>query len=282
VLDIKEAYEILGLTEGANRVEIEKKYGKLVRKHHVDKSENSIMDKINEAYNRLIANENEIIEAAEPKKKPNPLFKAFGLNEKKTSNFIYYYKFHFIIGLILILCTVYLLNSMFNRHTPDLNVMFVGEYLTNTDDSNIAESIKKEINKNYPEIKDIKIQLINAASDVKTQQDATLITKANLEILYGEEDVVILDKKTYSDSVESGVYLNLDSFTDKLGIDIKANKDYKDLIKGQKEPHLYGVDVGLSKIVKNSDIIGKEYIASIRTGGKRLENAKKFLKLLLK
>lgn len=285
MLELSEAYEILGLTEGASRDDIEKKYGKLVRKYTADKSgdtdSSEMLSKVNEAYNRLVFHENELYEAAQPKKKPNPIYKLVGVDDKKASNFIHYHKWHFIIGALILVLVIYLGNSIFNRHIPDITVEFIGEYAQKADDTALGQTIKEDITKNIPEIKDVQVSMVSASAKVKNQQDAALNNKANLELVYGEGDVMIVDERFFTDAVANDLFMNLDNVIKDIKIDEKANENYKVLIEGKKSHHQYGVDVGKSKIIKKSNVLGREYIAVIKKGCKHEDSAKKLIRLLL-
>ena len=111
------------------------------------------MDEISEAYNRIISNELAVLERKKRKrnpKKPNPIFKLLGVDEKKARNYIYYHKFHYIFGLIGILVLAYFIKTVVFHVKPDVSMAFIGQIYYS--DTNILE---EKIKANDPEYKEL-------------------------------------------------------------------------------------------------------------------------------
>ena len=70
------------------------------------KAEEYDFEKITEAYNVLMGFNVKIKE--EPPSRMAPLLKKAGIDEKKARNFMYYYKYHIIISIVLVIAVVYL------------------------------------------------------------------------------------------------------------------------------------------------------------------------------
>lgn len=288
MLELKNAYEILGLKENASREELEKRFEFLIRKgkaaamleQSLEENQGLNMDEISEAYNRIISNDLETLEREEEKRnprKPNPLFKLVGVDEKKARNYIHYHKFHYIFGLIGLLLVIYFVKTIVFQVRPDVNVAFIGQIYYS--DSNIIENKIKE---SYTDLKAISIDSVMLTGDPKNQQESAMLQKAMVLMAAGDIDIFVLDKANFDKYAEQGVFMNLDDLVVKLGIDKSKYQDYVLKPKDEQKEHFYGIDINSSSILKLCQVAGNEKIATIRVNAKHYEKAVKILELLLK
>lgn len=316
-MDKIEARGILGVGEDAGNEEVEKRYTLLLKKHRVEinrlrdeakeeedpekaqAAEKAAEDleaefgRITEAYNVLTGRD--LKEEEETPGKASPLFKAVGVDEKKAKNFFYYYKFY-ILGIILVIAMVVgFVRSCANRVIPDFNVAFVGRigFYEAVDD--LADSIREEL----PMVGEPGID--GAYIDETIVGDQLYAMEMKLTVLFGaaDTDVFILDRKYYERFAKQGVFRNLDEIAPRLGVDISENQDliyavekdpYLDDTDGSaagaadadEEPHLYGIDVSNSTVLKEAGVIADDMVAAIFLGSDQQDKAEAFLRFLLK
>lgn len=283
MLKIKDAYEVLGLKEGASRAEIEKRFGILLKKHKMSGQEgldNGVPEidfaEVTKAYNLLMGYETE--EAPqESQTKVNPLLRKMGVDEKKARNFFYYYKFHMIIGIIVLIVLVSTLKSCMTRVDPDLNVAFMGNFFY-TD----SDVLKKNLKDKLPEVKEIGIDGAMISPDGKGEQAYAMQMKAMVLLAAGDVDVFILDRENFDKTAKQGAFASLDELASSLGIEKAANKDYVLKVEGEQTEHLYGIDVSSNPVFEESQIAGEEKIAAISVKAKHYEKAVKLMELLFK
>lgn len=344
MISVNDAYRILGLSEGAGKDAINNRYDILMRKYRQKTisgaqggnaanaedgaaaaeggAEPSLEDVI-KAYNLLMGYGEP--EPGEPKK--NPVFKLLGLDEKKTKNFLHYYKLHIIAGILILVALVAIVKSFVTRVPVDLNVIVIGNVLLNDQDS-----VKKNIKSAVPGIKNPGFDtayLPAAQADNGSSTDNTGSTGNNgnksagtstdtaasgsqdtaaydnntvgntgqdPQMMIAEQqkvfvllsvadvDVYIMDKDSFLKYAEQGVFRSLDNIAGSMGID--RNK-YKDFILAAKEvkdkkKHLYGIDASNSGILKAPALYGNGIVVGIASRVKHLDNAEKFVKVLLK
>jgi hypothetical protein len=333
-MDKKEAREILGVTKEAGRNDIERKYAILLKKHRMLKikagsrdnqedeeerdsalgdaqadvgqadrdpevardkalkTEEYDFEKITEAYNVLMGFDVKIKE--EPPSRVAPLLKKAGIDEKKARNFLYYYKYHIIIAIVLVIAVVYFVRGCVNKVEPDFNIAFMGR-LSYLDASEKLEEIIKE--KNIPGITEPGIDGAFLTDDDEiSEQQYAMQMKATVLIAAGDIDVYILDRLNYERYAKHGVFMSLDEIASELGIDMEKHKEYilkvesggDDSGDNQAEApveegpeHLYGIDVKDSKALNEAGVIGDEMIAAISAGCKQVDKAEQFLEFLM-
>lgn len=286
--ELKNAYEVLGLNENASREELEKRFEFLMRKNKAailsegEEKENANlnMDEISNAYNKIISIQLDLIEKEEEKRnprKPNPIFKLLKVDEKKARNYIYYHKFHYILGLIGLLVLIYMVKTIVFQVNPEMNMGFIGPIYYN-DTSILKEKIETAI----PEIKGIGFDGAMLTGDLKNPQESAMVQKVMVLFAAGNMDIYILDKTDYLKFANQGAFNSLDSVVSSLEID---KSKYQDLIlKPQEETkeHVYGIDISNSSLLKESKIAGKEMIVAFKIDTKKFDKSVKILQLLLK
>ncbi len=152
-------------------------------------------------------------------------------------------------------------------------------------------------------------------SQTDPQQQYAMEMKAMVLIAAGDVDVFIVDRDRYEQYAKRGLFLSLDDIAPKLGADVEKNKELIDSIEEDKDPletsgtkdnqsagsgtgssadntagdstmdvqpHLYGIDVSNSTVLKEAGVIGEEKIAAIFASSKRIDKAEKFIQYLIK
>ena len=253
------------------------------------------LSRITEAYNVLMGYE--IKETEQQPGKSAPLFKMVGVDEKKAKNFLYYYKFYILGIIILIALVIYFVQGCVNRVNPDFNAAFIGRIGYYDATKALSESVKE----NIPIITEPGFD--GAYIDDTVTGDQLYAMEMKLTVLFGaaDIDVFILDGKYYERFAKQGLFMNLDEIGPKLGADVSKNQDLIvaieeiedpfDTEEGSdegtladipEEPHLYGIDVSNSTVLKEAGIIADDMVAAIFLGTEKQEKAEAFLKFLLK
>jgi len=282
MLEVKDAYKLLGVREGAGRDEIEKRFAVLLKKHRMsikEGSENASevnMEEIINAYNFLMGYEVKGAEEQEVDRKPNPLLQKIGVDEKKARNFFYYYKFHIVIGVIVLIVLVTTLRGCLTRVAPDLNIAFVGEFFYSDTDG-----FETAIENKLPEVKEVGIDGAILSEKLDGQQEYAMQMKAVVIFAGGDTDVFILDRPNFEKYAGMGAFMSLDELVQDLGID--RNKNRSNVLKAEEEQveHLYGIDVSSSPLFDKGGIAGKERIAAVNVRAKHYRNAVRLINILL-
>lgn len=288
-MDRKEALEILGLTEKATAEDITKRADILAKKfRHVSRdNKGHTLEDIENAY-RVLSGITYHDEKAEQKIKyrkehPNPFFKLLKVDEEKARNLIYYYKWHAVIAVVVIALITSMIVSMVNRVEPDLKILVTGDvYLAHT--VIMEERIKTEI----PDVTAPQVQNVFISEKNDPQMEVAMQTKFTVEIAAGKNDIYILDEQTYKNLAKQGVFRPIEEVLDglgTLGIEESALESLEVAIEiddgNTYSPELYGLDVTDSTILQDAGVIGERLIIAIGRTGEDLQNAVKFLKILL-
>ena len=280
-MDKKEAYQILGLNEGASKEQIQKRYSVLIKRYRMggidgdEKSPEVDMERIDMVYNLLMGYSVEEPSESKPYK-PNPILQKMGVDEKKARNFLYYYKFHIIGAIILVILAVFFIKDIVFRVPSDLDAAFVGEIFYND-----TELLKKNIMDKMPELREMSIDAAIFTESMDGQMEYAMNMKTMVLFGGGTVDIFLLDEANYEKFGSQGAFENLEKYSGKLKIDEDKNKDL--LLKTEEDPEerLYGIDVSESKLLKESGVIGERIIAAIRANAKHHENALRLLELLM-
>ncbi len=284
MMDKEKAREILGVGIDASPNEIEKRYSILLKKykqsnstHNEGTQEDSYsFEQATIAYNTLMGYN---IPAEEtPPSKAAPVLKKLGLDEKKVKNFFYYYKYYILAVIVALIIVGTIIKSLTTKVEPDFNMAFIGDFAY-TDGQRLEDTVREEID----EINEPSIGFAYISDDIIGEEQVGMAIKATLFFVSQETDLFIFDKENYEKYAIEGVFLNLDDIAPKLGIDMEENKEYILTANGQSEPHLYGINVTESKVLKESGVYSNdEMIAAIYLNGKQQETTLKVLELLTK
>ena len=285
-MDRKTALEILDLHENATPEEVSRRYDVLFKKFRYKGMDEKghTKEQMEEAY-RILMGLDYIDPEIERKKKerqehPNPLFKLLRINEEKARNAIYYYKWTVLIVIVLLVVAVSTVLSIVNRVEPDLKIIFAGNiYIEDT--TPLEDSIKTGMEN----IKAPQIQCITLSDSQDSQMQYAAVQKLTVEMMGGNNDIFIMDLKTYQDYASYGYFKALDGLSVELGIK-SIDKNLEVAVKneggGQESPpSLYGVDVSGSPLLRDCGVMGDTLIATLFNGGDNPQNAEDYLKKLI-
>lgn len=280
-MDSKEALDILGLEHGSSIDIIEKRYGILLRKYHLEATDSNgeitvNLDEVNEAYkllNNLNYEEQRVVSHNPLLPLLHKFFGIFGTDEKKVANAIHYYKFPVLAILIgLTLLTLFAV-TMITNVNPDLNIAYIGDYR-----GKVTESFENKISKSLPNVKKVQVRLITIKLDFSKPSLNDNFKKVMVLFMANDLDFLIMDTAVYKYFQNLEAFISLDGFN----IDRVKNKKFLFTPKGSSKLSLYGIDLLDNKFLKDDNITGKVKIGAIPYNSQYKKNAKEFLKILIK
>jgi len=280
--DIKDAYEVLGLSENATKEDIEKRYAILLRKYkNVGKDDkennenlNEEFERITNAYNLLMGYEIPEDENVPPKK-PNPVLKWLGIDQKKFETFIHYYKFHILGGIAALVFLISLIYSIVTNVDPDLNVAFVGSIFYQD-----TEVFKEKVKDAIPDLKAVGTDSAIIFEGMDGQMEIASNMKLTVLFAAADMDVFIIDKQQFDKFAQQGTFEKLDELAEELKIEEQGIKVYRAKAEEDGKEYIYGIDLTQNAVLKECGIEGEEIIGAVRVDSKHREEAISLIKYL--
>jgi len=213
--NLKDAYEVLGLSENASKEDIEKRYAILLKKYkHAGKDDNESDENLNDeferitnAYNLLMGFETPEDENVPPKK-PNPVLKWLGIDQKKFENFIHYYKIHIIVCIAVLAFLISIVYSIVTNVDPDLNVAFVGSIFYQD-----TEVFKEKVKDAIPDLNAVGTDSAILYEGMDGQMEIASNMKLTVLFAAADMDVFIIDKQQFDKFAQQGAFEKLDELT---------------------------------------------------------------------
>lgn len=276
-MDLKKAYQIMGIEEDATIDKLEDQYMLWIRKEkaqHDQKHEGALcngdsidMDEITEAYN-FIKNPNSSPTESEERK--------IG----KIAYFFSYYKYYAIGLLTLVIVVGYLVYNVIdyrieraalaNLPAPDIEILMMGNFDIDLGNIPLENTIKGE----FPEWENVEINVERSLGAEMDYADRMVMI---LTLREEEPDIYLVDEYHFDILAEYELLLPISIDHDlKEQMGDHALEFYQ--LEGEDE-QLYGVDVSEITIFNDVQLGNDKIIASIRADASKPENA---LELLLK
>jgi len=305
-LDLKRAYEILGLPENATRDEVEKKYDLLLRREVArsrgGKKESSEFDEINRAYRTIIDFEGQkVVEKINEEKYGK--YKQHADKVAKLDHFFSYYRWHLISAIVLVAFIIYGISAYIDHQEEqarlaalppqDLEVSIIGQFALPQDAE--IETLEEAVLAQFPGWQRVEadLQYLNMSPGAAT--DVAMQEKAFLTLVTEVPDLYILDQYTFLWVAQSGALMNLDSIVEERfagllpdGSAMTAPEREAVLDADPDTPidqlphHIYGIDLTSSPLVKELPLGMREVIVAIRGNAERPEKALEFIEQYLK
>jgi ABC-type glycerol-3-phosphate transport system substrate-binding protein len=196
-----------------------------------------------------------------------------GMTRKKKFEYIKeYYKFHIIIGIIVIV----LLGSFIKSQITKVNYVFNLTVIGSTVKSDKTVVVKNPTKKQSAEIDNIPIQTLTGSSDGNAYQ---FMQKIMAEVSANALDLVIISKGDYDSFVKNGMFYNLDKIKN------SGLYEYKDIfiqgVSEDGEKGTFAVNIENSKVLKDYGMDTTDKVACIVSSSKEKEKALKALKWIL-
>lgn len=265
----KEARELLGLHEQATRDEITRRYDVLTRKLRTEPEEQSeqALAQVEEAYKILTGIAWKDPEAEkrlrERNAHPGILARLLKMEQTKLDNLVHYYTKPAIAVLLALALVVWIIASTVFRPKEDFRLLVAGDiYVTDTER---FETAMKEL---LPQTKNPMVQSIFLNADTDASMEYTLQQKLMVEIGYGEQDIMLVDRSVYKSFAEQGAFAPLDDALSEYGTTAEAQKAQAVVIPEDNRAegddstaHVYGINVTDSAMLKELEVYGNDMIA---------------------
>lgn len=284
------ALEILELPQDAAIEDVEKRILVLYKKfRQLEKDERGYtIEDIDKAYKSLkgifYLDPEEERKKKQRRENPNPIFKLLKIDEEKALNSIYYYKWHALGILAVIVFAVMTIISVVKKVDPNLRILIAGKiYMSET------TAFEEKITNELETVEKAQVQNIYLSGEARSEADVAMQTKFAIEIAAGNNDIFIIDEEKYFMLATQGAFKPVKDFIGDLralGIDEELNKDLivtMELNDGiTYEPELYGIDVSDNAYLLDAGIISERMIMAFGSAGEFPQNAAAFAELILK
>ena len=157
---------------------------------------------------------------------------------KKLENFIYYYKWHTIVAVLVILLVAFGIKSSLDSKEPDVNILYVSDKATAAEAS---ENLKKTLDKNKL-VKDVNkdgeeylyFESLVLSFDDSNNQDFALYQKLQVQMFAGTQSLMLVHQYVLEDY--DGAFEDIGEYADKglktvsgvqgfvTGISVEGNK----------------------------------------------------------
>jgi len=276
--ELKKAYEVLGLPEDASREQVENRYFILMKRARADKSRSDFdeekqalaLSEINNAYNLVLGIESEKISTME---KPT-----------KLAHFFHYYKFHVIIGIIIVLIAGYTIKEGIDKrreaaNTPPANLsvsVFGNFYFAD------VELLEQNMLKLVPEWQRIATTLIFVPPEILSPQDMAMQQKSVLMLMTEKSELYITDEKNFASLAFQGAFVRLDEFADATGLTLPQDKILTSLTdENNVEEYPYGINITGNPVFQGIEISAEHPILAIRASKDKWDDTRKLVEELI-
>lgn len=268
-MELKEAYDIMGIAQTASEEEVEQKYSLWIKKKDIDN-----FQEINEAYSLIKSH----------LKQPDLSIPVKGAAREKIEYFWDYYKFHSLIAVVLFILSIFLIHSIIqhekqaNQPPAQIHIMVFGDYpnLNTT-------QLNKNILSDMPEWNRVAIQKTYAPSNNSNSYSAAYLEKSMAILATDTSAVYIVDQSQFNRLAAQGIFYSLDSLQATLSKNMGSSSLQYAQASKSGDKHLYGINITNNQITKDTyptSITTKHMIFTIRKGSKNLNNALKLIKSL--
>jgi len=293
--DLKQAYETLGLPEGAGKEEVEKRYFILIRRARSSQQREDAdqtdavpvdIEAVNRAYRLILDREEQKIQEAYNEKTYGKYRKMAG-SAQKVDHFFSYYKFHLLGAIALIALIIYGIYAYVDhKHKQEelaklppanLEITFFGDYLSSDAFNPDLKPVEDKLLKQFPDWKRVIAHLTYVPSEIKSEQDSAFIQKSILDLISNKSDVYVLDKANFAKLAGDGALLELGTGAAASLQKFAEDKGVKSATEDNPAQKVYGIHITGSPLLKELPLHGKQYIAGIRADSKRAASAVQFI-----
>jgi len=287
-MDLKEAYEILGVPETATREDVEKQYAVWARRDRARKRTQSSelhedfdFGRINEAYKTITRHYLELEDQNKPKRDPRV---------EKLDHFWTYYKFHVFGAVLLIIIIAYIVNVVIDKQQEkerlaqlppsSVSMMMFGEYIQPD-----LTKIEAMILSAKPDWQRVELGHTYVPSVIDDPYDYTSQQKAVITIITDRSDVYMIDRHNLQNLVNQGLFQPLDAYKDRLAAAVGEDN----LIYLRKDPDGYDPDAPPGDLLLYTVRLPKkelyhanteEVLVGIHVASENIENAIQLIEAL--
>ena len=265
----QQAFVVLGLPTQATRDEITRRYDILTRKMKSDPAgpEAAARDDIEAAYQLLAGITYHDPEAEkrlrERDARPGLFARLLHMEQTKLDNLVHYYRWPAFGALAGVALLVWILATTVFRPPYDFVMLLAGSVYV--EDQAVLE---RQLMENLPDTGNPMISVVYFDEQTDSQMLSAVAQKLVVEVGYGENDLLIVDRAVFDQYAEQGAFGNLDALLARYGTTAEAQAAQRTavlpdaMVEGDDAmPHVYGIDVTNSRFLKEAGVFGSEMIA---------------------
>jgi hypothetical protein len=274
---LKKAYETLGLPEDATREQVENRYFILMKRARSEQSRTDAQDsastlnlaEVNLAYNLVIGIESEKTGTIE--------------KQSKFAHFMYYYKFHVIISIIVVIVAGYMIKEGIDKRRAAANLPPASTSVSVFGNFYFADVEKLEQNmlQLFPEWQRIAIFHTYVPLEIKSEQDMAMQQKSILSLMTEKANLYILDAKNFSSLAAQGAFMNLEELEGWEGLNVDASMLRSGQTEDDPAPVLYGIDITDNPVFEGAELTGDQHIIAVRVVDEKWNDSRALLEKLI-
>jgi hypothetical protein len=293
-LEKRAAYEKLGLSDGATREEVEKRYELLLRREKQKelRGEPSDFEPINKAYKLIVEWEHREAVGAIAEQQYGK-FKKYAGQAERVDHFFSYYKWHLLGGLAAIALVVYGIFAYIEHREEqarlaalppaELEASFLGRFYLPSEDG-AEEALEAAIVGQMPGWQRVEADVLGFNMAEQGMTDAAMLQKVVVMLATESPDIYVMDSDSFQWIARNGVLLPLDEEAEgrlkavlpegAAMVAAEAETDPKDpsgVILG--EEHVYGIDLSGTEFADRLPLAKEQLIVGIRLDSERVDNA---------
>jgi len=201
-------------------------------------------------------------------------FREMNLKEK-IEHVIYYYKWHFIFGVVILVFAINIILSIFQA---DKNIPLMTFSLQNGDlidlekKANWEKIFTEKIIKEEDLGRSVRVDFYIINTEEPNEATNISIQKLATYSAVGELDIVCFEENYYKEQMKIGAFLPLDTIPELSSV-LENNRDKlvsTVLENGEEENHVYGIKADDIKAFEGLEYDTKGKIVGISDGTKRL------------
>lgn len=284
--DLSEAYEVLGLPEGADNEEVEKRYDLLLRQVISQQRRGEVTideTKVHRAYNLILD--------IERKKKAEQFYEEkYGKHRKhaktaeKIDHFLQYYKFHTIGAIILVIIIIFSVKGYMDQRAEkirlanlppaNVEVVFFGEY-----NMYYEPPIDEILLEQFPDWQRIETDIVFVPLDPRDEFEMAMLQRSVITLMSEKPEIFIMDRENFEKNVRLGLFVKLDEIF--MGTNnILSDPDRIVYARGEEDviDHAYGIDISdnLAPLLPG---LGQDMVAGISIhADEKMYNALQFIR----
>jgi hypothetical protein len=294
-MDLKTAYERLGLPEDATREMVEKRYDMLLRQERrrirAGGGESPEFAEITRAY-RFILEQEEKQVVSELTEQQYGKYKQFAGLAEKIDHFFSYYKWHTLGAILLIGVILYGINAYIEHKEeqarlaalPPIDVygMMLGQFFV-PDGSADTENLEAAMLGHFPDWKRVELELLTFSLEARSELDIAMLQKASVLLATEKPDIYILDSETYPWLAQTGILMELDELAaGRFSSLLPEDAAVKAFGGEENGEHVYGIDLTDSPLIGELPLHKDRFIVGIRRDAERADNALQLIETYLK
>lgn len=288
--NLKQAYEVLGLSENASRQEVEKAFEMLLRRSKgKNASSPDLFEQQVKAY-KFIVNHEDQSKIDYMSAQRYSKWGKFADKAEKTDDFFRINKTKILLSIIGVVVIIAAIFTFMNHREEqkrlaalppiDLSILYVGNFMVDEQNGGI-DSLEKAMLSQFPEFKRFQLEITYlpptneagvSGADMAYQQKAMAILATE------RPDIYVMDDATFEWIGKSGIFKNLDEETEnKWKSWVSEATALKVINEDEQKEHVYGIDVSDNELFNQLPLYKEKAILTIRDDSENMDKALKFV-----